>query len=161
LENRTKAHLVCREVTLAEIANRISCPKAVVPVEARQNDWTLSGTKERSGDDEKALPQETKRVARKLRLETCAEVEVSKKISKSADELRAIVVEAISHPVCSRDIDVVIRPDAARGWAADVVSTNRIGNADCVHWIGTIVQRLRREYDLEDLEQQPFGRHFS
>jgi hypothetical protein len=74
------------------------------------------------------------------------------KISKSADELRAIVVaEAISHPVCPRNIDVVIRPDAARGWAADVVSPNRIANADCEHWIGTIVQRLRREYDLQPI----------
>jgi hypothetical protein len=60
--------------------------------------------------------------------------------------------------VCPRNIDVVIRPDVARGWAADVVLPNRIGNADCAKWIGTIVQRLRREYDLEDLEQQPFGR---
>ena len=84
------------------------------------------------------------------------------KVGKSADELRAIVLaEAICHPVCPRDIDVVVRPDAARGWAADVVSPNRIGNADCAKWIGTIVQRLRREYDLEDLGQQSFGRHFS
>lgn len=71
------------------------------------------------------------------------------KVNKTTDELRVLVLaEAVSHPTCPRDIDVVIRPHADQGWAADIVSPNQLGYAECAHWIGTIVQRLRREYDL-------------
>ena len=72
------------------------------------------------------------------------------KVGKSAEELRAIVLaEAINHPVCPRDIDVIIRSDAAHGWKANIVSPSHISYADCAHSIGAIVQRLRREYDLD------------
>lgn len=71
------------------------------------------------------------------------------KARKSAEELRAIVLaEAITHPVCPRDIDVVVRPDLKRGWIADIISLNKIAHADCFHWIGTTVQRL--EYELRE-----------
>lgn len=56
------------------------------------------------------------------------------KVSKSAEELRAIVLaEAINHPVCK----------------ADIVTPNQVGYADCAHWIESIVQRLRLEYELK------------
>ena len=72
------------------------------------------------------------------------------KVSKSADELRALLIaEAIGKPACPRDIDVTIRPNAAHEWIAEVVATNGSVHADCARWVATIVQRLHREYDLK------------
>lgn len=71
------------------------------------------------------------------------------KVDKSADELRALLLaEAICHPICPRNIDVVIRGDLAHGWTAQVVSPYPLTNANSARWIGEIVQRLRREYHL-------------
>jgi hypothetical protein len=73
------------------------------------------------------------------------------KVAKTAKELRSIVLaEAIGSPVCPPDIDIAIRRDPERGWRADTISPDHIGHADCARHIGTIVQRLRREYDLKD-----------
>jgi hypothetical protein len=73
------------------------------------------------------------------------------KAEKSADELRALLIaEAISHPICPRSIDVVIRRDLAHDWTAQIVSPDPLVNADCARWIGEIVQRLRRDYCLND-----------
>jgi hypothetical protein len=73
------------------------------------------------------------------------------KVAKTASELRNIVLaEARAQPVCPPDIDISIHSDPDHGWRADTISPNHIGNADCAHHIGTIVQRLRREYDLKD-----------
>ena len=70
---------------------------------------------------------------------------------KSADELRSLLIaEAISHPVCPRSIDVVIRRDLADEWAAQIVAPDPLTNGDCARRIGEIVQRLRREYCLDD-----------
>jgi hypothetical protein len=74
-----------------------------------------------------------------------------RKVAKRANELRSLILaEALRDPVCPPDIDVVVRPDPARGWRADTVSPNHIGYADCADHIGRIVQRLRRDYDLMD-----------
>jgi hypothetical protein len=71
------------------------------------------------------------------------------KADKSAYELRALLIaEAISHPVCPRSIDVVIHRDFADGWTAQIVVPDPLANADCARWIGEIVRRLRREYQL-------------
>jgi hypothetical protein len=73
------------------------------------------------------------------------------KVARTASELRGIVLaEAMQHPVCPPGIDISIRADPDRGWRADTVSPNHIGYVDCAHHIGTIVQRLRRAYDLKD-----------
>jgi hypothetical protein len=73
------------------------------------------------------------------------------KIARTANELRSIILaEAVRHPVSPPDIDVVVRSDPDHGWRADTVSPNHVGYVDCAHHIGTIVQRLRREYDLKD-----------
>lgn len=85
-----------------------------------------------------------------FRLQCCYPEQMTK-VGKSATELRALVLaEAISHPLCPRDIDVTIRPDTVRGWGADVISPNQIVYTDCGPWIGTIVQRLQHEYELQD-----------
>jgi hypothetical protein len=60
-----------------------------------------------------------------------------------------VLAEARAQPVCPPDIDISIYSDPDHGWRADTISPNHIGNADCAHHIGTIVQRLRREYDLK------------
>jgi lipopolysaccharide biosynthesis protein len=44
---------------------------------------------------------------------------------------------------------VIIRSAAAHGWKANIVSSNHINYVDCTHSIRAIVERLRREYDLD------------
>jgi hypothetical protein len=73
------------------------------------------------------------------------------KITRTATELRSLVlVEAVRHPGCPPDIDVVVRPDLNRGWRADTIPPDQIGYADCANHIGRIVQRLRRGYDFKE-----------
>lgn len=71
------------------------------------------------------------------------------RLVKTADELRVLVIiEAIAQPLCPRSIDVVIRRDLTEGWTAQILSPDPLACADCAQLVGTIVQRLRREYDL-------------
>lgn len=73
------------------------------------------------------------------------------KAIKSANELRSITLaEVVQQPVCPPAIDVVVHPDPPYGWTADIISPTHIGYADCANCIGTIVRRLRREYDIRD-----------
>lgn len=71
------------------------------------------------------------------------------RVTKTADELRVLViVEAITQPGCPRDIDVVIRRDLTDGWTAQILSPDLLASDDYARLVGTVVQRLRREYDL-------------
>jgi hypothetical protein len=71
------------------------------------------------------------------------------KIAKSAEELRRLVIaEAVQHPVCPENIDVLVRADAIYGWKADTIPPGAIGHPNCADHIGKIVMRLRRSYDL-------------
>jgi hypothetical protein len=70
------------------------------------------------------------------------------KVGKSADELRALLLaEAVGHPVCPRNIEIVIRPDLNYGWTATAVPSGS-DHVDCERWVATIVQRFQREYEL-------------
>jgi hypothetical protein len=75
------------------------------------------------------------------------------RVVKSAEELRALVlVEAIIQPGCPREIDVVIRRDLTDGWTAQILLPDPLTSEDCARLVGAVVQRLRREYELNSSE---------
>jgi hypothetical protein len=70
------------------------------------------------------------------------QVDTSARPTKTADELKALVLAKIAqHPVCPEGWDIVVRPTGNGNWAADHISPHHaIGYADCANYAGGIVR---------------------